>query len=52
MQAHFKAWKASRASSDRDTHSDFLLAPSTHQVLIQWLGNLCKIPNELPVMAN
>ena len=51
MQAHFNAWKASRASSESDTHSDFLLAPSLAKVFIQWLGNPCEAFYELPVMA-
>ena len=51
MQAHFNAWKASRAFLESDTHSDFLLAPSPAQVFIWWLGNLCKTLYEPPIMA-
>ena len=34
MQACFNASNASRASSDKDTHSDFLLAPSPAKCLL------------------
>ena len=41
IQACFKAWKASKASSDSDTHSVF-----------QWLSDPCKALYESLVMVH
>ena len=52
MQACFNTQKASRASSDKDTHSDFLLAPSPAKCLFNGWVILAKPLMELPLVAN
>ena len=48
MQAHFNAWKASRASSESNTHSNIPTGSLPGQVFIQLLGNPCKAFYKLP----
>ena len=50
IQAHFNAWKASRVSSESDTCSDFLLAPSPARCSFNGWA-ICKAFYELPVMT-
>ena len=52
MQACFNAQKAFRTSSDRDTHSDFLLAPSPAKCSFNGWAICAKTFYESPVMAN
>ena len=51
IQPCSKAWKASKASSDSDTHSDFLLAPSPARCSFNSWAIHVKPLYELPVMA-
>ena len=51
MQACFNTQKASRASLDKDTHSDFLLAPSPAKCSFKGWAICPKPFMKLPVMA-
>ena len=51
MQALFNAWKASREFSESNTHSDFLLAPSTAKCSFNGWAIHAKPFMKSPVMA-
>ena len=51
IQACFKAWKASKASSDSGTHSVFSAGSLPGHVFVQWLSNPFEVLYESLVMA-
>ena len=52
MQACFNASNTSRASSDKDTHSDFLLAPSPDKCSLSGWRNLSKALYKPSIMSH
>ena len=51
MPAYFNVWKASRESSESDTHSDFLLAPSLARCSFNGWAICAKPFMKLPVIV-